>query len=235
MQTGNSSVHDEVDASPLNALTYFPATAVCLWENLPQVLLGAIFFSVACAPCFALFVLGFPWVALLAGLVIAAPAWASLLHYEGYLAQGRVRSITVLLSCFRRFWLDSVRLSAIAVAILAPALWWVAIGGSAMGNAALLPGIAVVILGLLIFATVLLYAFPILVLYDVALTVALRNSVILSARHMANTLGLVALAVLMTFALYYVHTGLLFFLPAVYGLFVVNNCLVIIGTPRHTV
>jgi len=232
MRAGNSSIHGEVNAAELNTLNYFPLTALCLWDNLPQVLTAAIFFSVACAPSFALFVLGLPWAALLAGLVLIAPAWASLLHYEGYLARGRVRSVTLLLSYFRRCWLDSVRLAALAVAVLAPALWGVSLESRVTGSAALFLAGTAILLGLLIFATVLIYAFPMLAMYNTSVPLALRNSVVLSARHITNTLGLVALAVLMAFALHYVSLGLLFFLPAIYGVFVVNNCLLTIGSPE---
>ena len=53
----------------LNAHTYLPQTFACLWENLPQLLLGAIFLSLAGAPSFVCAVLGLPWLA----LVIALP------------------------------------------------------------------------------------------------------------------------------------------------------------------
>ncbi|MCB0020940.1 MAG: hypothetical protein KDE09_24260 [Anaerolineales bacterium] len=225
-------MHDEANVPKLTALSYLPLTAICLWENLPQVLIGAFFFSLACTPSFVLLVLGFPWLALLAGIGLAAPAWASLLHYEGFLAQGRVRSANILFSHFRLAWPDSVRLSAIAVAILAPVFWLLAMDGSAAEPLHFLLWVPLIVSGLLILATIVLYAFPICAVFDTPLQVALRSGVILSARNISNTLGLVAMAILATLAVYYISLGLLFFLPAVFGLFVVNNCLLVVDSPE---
>jgi hypothetical protein len=60
------------------------------------------------------------------------------------------------------------------------------------------------------------------------LATVLRNSVILSARHINNTVGMVALAVLCILATVYLSSGLMFVLPALYGMFVANNCRLVV-------
>lgn len=222
-----------VDPPALDTWTYFPATAICLWENLPQVLLGALFFSLACTPSFILIVLGMPWLALCAGLALAAPAWASLLQYEGFFAQGRVRSARLLLTGFRRFWSDSIRLAAIGSALFAVALWLLSADNAGGGAVALYIRGALIVLGFLVLVIVVLYAFPLLSLYEASLYSALHNSVLLSARFIANTLGLVAMAVLLGFAVVYVSFALLLILPAIFGLFVVNNCFLVVTSEAN--
>ncbi|MDI9548276.1 MAG: hypothetical protein QM346_11830, partial [Chloroflexota bacterium] len=56
----------------------------------------------------------------------------------------------------------------------------------------------------------------------------LRNGLILASRYPSNTLGLLGMAVLGGLAVGYVGVALLFFLPAWYGLFVVNNCRLVV-------
>ena len=107
--------HNEVEQ--LTALTYLPETLRCLWENLPHLLVGSLFFSMACAPAFVLAVLGLPWLALLAAAGVTAPAYTGLLSFLGDLASGRPPR--TLLTGYRLHWLDSLRLAALGSAPLA--------------------------------------------------------------------------------------------------------------------
>ena len=70
---------------------------------------------------------------------------------------------------------------------------------------------------------------PLMVLYEQDLGLALRNSLILSARYITNTIGMVALAVICGLLVGYLNSGLIFVLPALYGMFVVNNCRLVMG------
>jgi hypothetical protein len=74
----------------------------------------------------------------------------------------------------------------------------------------------------------LIYTFPLIAVHDMTLWEGLRNGTLLSARFAGNTLGLVGMAVLFGLAVGYVSSGLLFFLPAVWGMFVVNNCQMVV-------
>jgi uncharacterized membrane protein YesL len=123
---------------------------------------------------------------------------------------------------FRRFWAPAVRLGVLAsflpVAIGALAAWgdttqWI-------GPLLLLGIAASIVVGSLL----LLYAVPLLVLYGGELPDVLHNTAVLSARHINNTVGMVALAVLCVLAIAYISSGLAFVLPALYGVFVANNC-----------
>jgi uncharacterized membrane protein YesL len=82
---------------------------------------------------------------------------------------------------------------------------------------------------LLLIGSLSIYAYPLLVLHDVNLRNGLRNAFILAGRHVSNTLGLLSMAVLLGFATAYISSGLLFFWPAFWGMFVVNNCRMVVA------
>jgi hypothetical protein len=199
-----------------------------LWENLPQVLLGAIFFSATSAPSFVLFVLGLPWLALLSGIGLVSPAWVGLLAHQGLLARGHTSSAYLLLLGFRHRWLDSLRLGAVGAFPLSAALWFALSPNDDLTPLASGFWVLLILLGCLILVVVTIYALPLLALFDASVTNALQNSVILSARYVVNTLGLAALAVLLAFGVVYLSLGLLLILPACFALFVVNNCFLVV-------
>jgi uncharacterized membrane protein YesL len=80
--------------------------------------------------------------------------------------------------------------------------------------------------------TLALYAFPLLILHDQPVRTALRNSAILASRHLINTLGLVSMGILALFAVLYLSPAMLFLFPAFCGMFVVNNCRLVLGEER---
>jgi uncharacterized membrane protein YesL len=61
-------------------------------------------------------------------------------------------------------------------------------------------------------------------MYDVGARLAIRNSLVLEVRHLRNTLGLLALAVLLVFLASKVTLLLLVIIPAFWLVFVINNC-----------
>jgi uncharacterized membrane protein YesL len=162
--------------------------------------------------------------ALVAAILVGGPGWTALLALEAAILQSRPASLATMLDAFRHFWRRSVRLSlftalpVIAVLLIlrlfaqpvAPLLAWF--------------GLAAGALGVLIAFTLSLYAFSLLVLHDRDVRTALRNSSLLASRHLMNTLGLAAMGVLVLFTIRYISPGVMFVLPAVCGMFIVNNC-----------
>jgi len=212
----------------LNSYTYLPLTAIQLWENLPQILLSALFFSVASAPSFVLFVLGLPWLALLISIGLMAPAWVGMLTYQGLLVRGNTSGAQHLFRGFRYQWLDSLRLGAVGAFPLSAALWFALASEDNLAPTAASLWVLFIVLGCLIMVVVTIYAFPLLALFDSSVMNALQNGTILSARYMINTLGLAALAVLLVFGVIHLSLGLLLILPACFALFVVNNCFLVV-------
>jgi uncharacterized membrane protein YesL len=81
---------------------------------------------------------------------------------------------------------------------------------------------------LALLAMLYIYAFPLLALHDIGAGAALRNALVLASRHLWNTLGLLSMGVLFLMAVLFLNSGLAFFLPTVWGAFLVNNCRMVV-------
>ena len=197
-------------------------TATATWDNLPQILLGALWLNACLAPALVLAFLGLGMPAAIAGVVLAAPGWVALQRYQIGLVEGKVVPLAVLPRAFRHFWTRGVRLGALGLFL--PVATWLA-GALLTPSAPAVPVLTVGLLASLVVGSVLvLYAVPLLVAYDHDIPTVLRNGAILPGRHISNTVGMVALAVLCILATIYVSSGLMFVLPALYGMFAANNC-----------
>jgi uncharacterized membrane protein YesL len=227
------------EITPLNERTYVWLTAVRLWDHSFLVLLAAAMFSVLCAPAFLLFLSGSFIPALAVGAVTLAPAWVALLAQEADIVCNASPHIGVMLRALPHYWARSVGLGLLTAFPLLAAL--LILPGLAQPKVPVVVwlGLAADALGLLLLASLFLYAFPLLVLHDVDLITALRNALILASRHISNTLGLLGMGVLFAMATRYLSSGLLFFLPAIWGMFIVNNCRLVVsqelsGTDHRT-
>ena len=84
--------------------TYVVQVGQTFWENLPQLLWGALLFSLVCIPASFLFTLGLFIPTLLVASITVGPAWTALLAFEMRLLQGRVPRQFSLFDDFRRSW-----------------------------------------------------------------------------------------------------------------------------------
>jgi uncharacterized membrane protein YesL len=217
------------DLLPLNQRTYVRLTVKCLWDNLPLVLLAGVIFSLLCAPMVLLLILGLFAPAIMIGMLTIAPAWAALLAQESEIARGVKTSIRTMVSALPRFWARSTGLGFLLWLQGAIALLTLAMLSRPEVSPVVWLGLAADMLGLLLLIVLYLYAFPLLVQHDMALWTALRNAFILASRHLNNTLGLLGMGILFALAILYLSSGLLLFLPAVWGMFIVNNCRLVVG------
>ena len=197
-------------------------TATATWDNLPQIMVGALWLNACLAPALVLAFLGLGMPAAIAGVLLAAPGWVALQRYQIGLVEGKAVPLATLLTAFRHFWARSVRLGVLGIFL--PVVTWLA-GVLLTPSGLAVPFLTAGLLASFLVGCVLvLYAVPLLVAYDQELPAVLRNSVILPGRHINNTVGMVALAVLCILATIYVSSGLMFVLPALYGMFAANNC-----------
>jgi uncharacterized membrane protein YesL len=218
------------DLPPLNRATYVRLTLTQLWANLPWIIVAGLIFSVLCLPAFILFIFNLYIPALLVGLFTIAPAWTALLAHEARLVQAVKTNIGMMLKNWLNFWPRSVLLGfltsfpLVAALLTLPALTW---AESPTGLIYL--GLAADLVGLLIFIALSLYIFPLLALYGVDMLATLRNALILASRHLLNTIGLLSMGILFVLAVFYINSGLFFFVPAIWGVFIVNNCRMVVA------
>lgn len=208
----------------LNPHTYVRLTVSQAWDNLPLILLAGLIFSLLCLPALALFILGLLFPAVLVGALTIAPAWAALLAQEAKILQGLKTKPGAMLKAWPCYWLRSAKLGLLAAFPVLMGLFTVPVLAQPEVPMIVWVGLAADALGLLLMTTLFLYAFPLLILYDLDLRTALQNAFILASRHIINTFGLLSLGVLIFLAAIYLSLALLLILPALWGMFIVNNC-----------
>lgn len=211
------------EGQSLSRDTYVVLVARTIWENLPQMIWGGLLFSLCCLPAFTLFALGLLAPTVVVSAVTIAPAWTALLAFQRLLLSNRVAKSTTFFYALRDYGWRSASLGGVAAfPVLAalitlprlaqepvPRLVWV--------------GLAADFFGMALLVVLLLYAFPLLLYTDQQVWVVLRNALSLASRHPLHTFGLLGMAVLFGFAVASLSLGLLFFLPAIYGMFVMSN------------
>ena len=214
-----------LDDPPLKDRDNFvPLVFRSLWENLPGILMGCIIFSALAMPAFILFSINLLGLAVVVSALTIFPAWAALLAYEYPIFTHHTAHGKRYWSALSRYWLRSgvlgvvVMFPLVSVTLKLPSLnqdeipiiLWISFAADFF--------IAALV------SALYLYAFPIMVRNDLGLRVTLRNAWILIGRRPINTIGLLGMGTLFGFAVAYLSLGLLFLLPAVFGLFVVGNC-----------
>ena len=220
------------DLQSLDQHTYVRQTLSQLWENLPLLLLASFIFTLLWMPSFLLFILGLWGGALITGVILAAPGWAALLALQVVLTGGDKVSIGVMFRAFPRFWGRSAIIGLLTVLPLLMAWLTMPLFTQPQVPPIAWLGLAADLAGILILVALDVYTFPLLVWRDLSVRMALRNALILASRHTVNTLGLLAMGVLFAFAIAYISPGLLFILPTVWGLFIVNNCSMVLKDGR---
>lgn len=214
----------EPQLPPLTQASYVKESALALWEGFPRVILAGGLFTLASLPAVLLVLFGYLLPAILVGIFTMGPGWAALCDLVNRVIEREPGGALQFVRAFGKFFLRgglfgaflAVPLSAAALTL--PSLATPPVPGQVWA------GLAADLAGLLLLACLYLYAFPILVRYDSTVRVALRNSLLLAARYLVNTLGLIGMAVLLGFLAAKVSWFLLVILPACWLVFVINNC-----------
>lgn len=215
---------------PLNQNTYVKESALALWEHLPRVILYGFLFSLFCLPSLTFgLVFDLPLPATILAILIVGPAWSALNEAVSRTVLRDPYSIWRFFIAFFHYYLRSLLLAglmAMPVISLArdlpllgettvAALTWVRLGTAVAGGIFLL--------------ALYVYAYPIMVLYDVGFRLALKNSFVLAVKYASNTLGLLAMAGLLGWLAFRVSPFLWIVLPAGWLVFTINNCRMVLS------
>lgn len=213
----------------LNRDTYVLFVCRQIWEELPRVLGNGLLFSLCCAPAFVLFSLGLLAPTLLVSVITIAPAWTALLAVQRNIVSDGALPGMNFGRAFRYYWRRSTLLGMIAAFPLLAALITLPLLQQPIVPLVVWLGLGADLLGMALVAALLLYAFPTLVHEDAGVKTSLHKGWRLAALHPWHTVGLIGLGILLVFAVGYLSLGLLFLLPAVYGMFVMGNALLVAG------
>ena len=208
---------------PLTPESYLAVVSRTLWENLPQMIGGGLLFSLAAAPAFIAFSLGWLGPTMLLAVAMVAPAWCALVAFSGIILAGKVVALREWFAYFRHHGRAATLLGMapafpglVLLRLLpllqtdhpAPSVW------AAVGMTIFVMALALALL---------LYAFPLLAEQDKLSRNLWVQAWLLAVQSPLNTVGLLAMGVLFLFAIAYVSLGLLLLLPAIYALFIAAN------------
>lgn len=217
---------DDKDLPILDPNTYVKETALALWFGLPRVLLAGVLFSLVSLPALTLGLsAGFVIPGILLAAVTLGPAWLAMCAVIARtILRERDLSVLDFFRAFGHFFLRGALLGGlVAIPLVAAAGTTPMLGQNPIPTVALV-GLCADLAGLFFLASLYLYVCPQIVMYDVGARLAIRNSLVLEVRHLRNTLGLLALAVLLVFLASKVTLLLLVIIPAFWLVFVINNC-----------
>lgn len=199
-----------------------------IWDNLPQMLLAGLFFNLLCLPALVLAFVGLWLPALIIGFFTIGPAWTALLAQESALLQYKVVTPQFMARALFHYWPASITLSLMALVPISSLLLILPHFAQPIVPSLIWLGIGADILGLFLVTVIFLYAFPLIVLYNITVRAAIQNGFILASRHLINTFGLLSLGVCLFLLIYYVSSAILFILPILLGAFIMNNCRLVV-------
>jgi len=179
-------------------------------------------------PSFVLFALGFLAPTVFVSVLTIAPGWAALLAVQTNIVSDGALP-TIRFDCaFRHYWRRSTGIGLLAAFPVLAALTTLPFLQQSVVPLVVWLGLGADLLGMALLAALLLYAFPLMVYADAGVKTSLHRGWLLAALHPWHTLGLLGLGILLAFGVGYVSLGLLFLLPAFYGMFVVGNALLVL-------
>jgi hypothetical protein len=227
-KVGKAAEAVELEEAP-GQYTYVRMTLRSWWDNLPLVLLAGFVFTVISAPALGLFFFALFGPAVIVGALTIVPGWIALSAQLVDVAREVSTNIGVMFKAFIRYWARGVLLGLLAAfPVLAFTLGLPALTQEQVPTFVWL-AFAADGLTVLVLLTLYIYAVPLLVIHDMSVRIALRNALILSSRHIMNTLGLLGMIVIFVFATLRIHSALVFLWPAFWSLFVVNNCRMVVS------
>ncbi len=209
----------------LDEKTYVKETFTALWESLHWVLLSGFFFMLVSLPAVLLILFDFPIPGVILGCLTSGPGWIAMLALiTRILLRTPGTSPLDYFRYFGRYYRRGSGLGALMAVPLAtgmlnlpllqqtpvPQVVWVGLGAN--------------LAGFVLLTALYIYAVPQIVLYNIGVKVALQNGFIMAARYLPNTIGLIALPILLTIIIARVSWLLLVLLPPVWSVFVINNC-----------
>jgi uncharacterized membrane protein YesL len=215
---------DDKNLPVLNSRNYVKETAIAAWEILPTLLIASFLFLLVCLPALLAFTLGYLGAAILVGVVTVGPGWVALTRLIARALLRESASAGEFFKAFAHFFLRGSLLGAIwalpllSASLLLPELAtppvptsiWISLGTD--------------VAGIFLLSMLSIYTYPQIVMYDVGIGIALKNSLVLAVRNLGNTIGLLAMAFLLVLLSLKVSYLLLAILPACWLVFVINNC-----------
>jgi uncharacterized membrane protein YesL len=215
---------DDHNLPELTQTTYVKETALALWDKLPWVLLADFLFVLCSLPALIVYLLGFILPGILLGIVTIGPAAVAMC---ALIARAILREPIAILDFFRAlskfFWRGAALGLVTAVPLTAASLTLPLLQYPSLPIQVWI-GLGADLAGLCFLSAMYLYIYPQIVIYDISIRTALKNSLLLASRYLSHTVGLLAMAFLLILIASRISYWLLVIFPGFWMVFVINNC-----------
>jgi uncharacterized membrane protein YesL len=215
---------DDHNLPELTQATYVKETALTLWDRLPWVLLADFLFIVLSLPAVIIYLLGFTLPGIVLAVVLAGPGAMAM---TALITRAILREPLEFLDFFRallKYYRRSIVLSFVAVFPFTAASLTLPLLQSSPVPVQIWIGLGADLAGLFFISAMYMYMVPQIVIYDLSIRTAFKNSLYLSARYLSHTIGLLAMAFLLILIAAQVSYWLLVVFPGCWLVFVINNC-----------
>jgi uncharacterized membrane protein YesL len=219
---------DDKDLPILNQKSYVKLTAIAWWEVLPTVVLAGLLLALVSLPAGLILEFYYSGPAILIGVLTVAPGWVATCALIARALLRESHSAVDFFKDFAHFYGRGVRMGLLFGLPLVSAAWLLPSLQITPVPTGVWIGLCADAAGLFFLTALSIYVYPQIVLYNVGVRVALKNSFILTARYLSNTLGLLAMAFLLTLLAVKVSYFLLLIFPASWLVFVINNCRMVV-------
>jgi uncharacterized membrane protein YesL len=215
---------DDHNLPELTQTSYVKESALALWDHLPWVLLADFLFVVSSLPALLVYLFGFTLPGILLGIVTAGPAAVAMVALITRALLREPISALDFFRAFKQFFMRGVGLGLIIALPLTAANLTLPLLQYPPVPAVVWAGLGADVAGLVFLGAMLLYIYPQIVIYDLGIRTAYKNSLILASSYLSNTIGLLAMALLLTVIAAQVSYWLLIVFPGCWLVFVINNC-----------
>lgn len=215
---------DDHNLPELTQTTYVKESALALWDHLPWVLLADFLFVVVSLPAVLVYLLGFTLPGILLGIVTAGPGFVAMV---ALISRAILREPITIIDFFRafdKFFMRGAGLGLVTAIPLTAANMTLPLLQNPPVPTVVWAGLGADLAGLCFLGAMYLYIYPQIVIYDLSIRTAFKNSMLLASAYLSHTVGLLAMALLLAVIASQISYWLLIVFPGCWLVFVINNC-----------
>lgn len=207
---------------------YLKKSFLDAWENLALLLVGDIFFCLFCIPFMILFISDLVLPALWLGCFTIAPAFSGLVYLTGKIARGEKFGVKDIVFGIFHFYRRSIVLGSLIALLISFSIATFGMTKANPDQVWLIGSLAIQLAALLLVALLSVYAFSLMAIYDISLKKTLIYAFVLASSYKMPTIGLLSLAVLFAFLMWWTKFGLILVFPVLWAVFSSNLTLLLV-------
>lgn len=199
-----------------------------VWNNLPLLLFGDIFFCLFGVPSLILFISDLILPAFWLSCFTMAPAFSGLVYLTGKIARGKKFGVKDIVFGICHFYGRSMVLGSLIALLISFSLGTLGIMKANLDQVWLIGPLAIQLAALLFVALLSVYTFTLMTIYDTSLKKTLIYAFVLASNYKIPTIGMLSLAVLFAFLMWWTKFGLILVFPVLWAVFSSNLTLLLV-------